>query len=152
MNFGKRYSFRQQSFLGKMFQRFYCVHHQNYHSGHKIIYHYNSGGERVKESTCVDTPCEDCDKRRACVYCGNPGDRFYHAVLKGKETIIMCHCSQECWSITFKALKKRKLKFTCSYCHKVITNLLRCGKCRVIHYCSRECQKADWKEHKAVCH
>lgn len=29
--------------------------------------------------------------------------------------------------------------------------LLMCGKCKSTYYCSRECQKADWKEHKKMC-
>ncbi len=29
--------------------------------------------------------------------------------------------------------------------------LLVCKRCRTAHYCSKECQHADWKEHKAVC-
>jgi TPR repeat protein len=26
-----------------------------------------------------------------------------------------------------------------------------CGECKDVHYCSRECQKADWRGHKKVC-
>ena len=26
-----------------------------------------------------------------------------------------------------------------------------CSACRMVHYCSVPCQKADWKEHKAGC-
>jgi MYND finger len=26
-----------------------------------------------------------------------------------------------------------------------------CSRCKTAQYCSRDCQKADWKEHKAVC-
>ncbi|KAI0062435.1 hypothetical protein BV25DRAFT_1855702 [Artomyces pyxidatus] len=29
--------------------------------------------------------------------------------------------------------------------------LRRCGKCRTVPYCSVECQKLDWKEHKNLC-
>ena len=28
---------------------------------------------------------------------------------------------------------------------------LYCGKCKTICYCSKECQTADWKDHKALC-
>jgi hypothetical protein len=27
----------------------------------------------------------------------------------------------------------------------------RCGRCKVVAYCGKEHQKADWKEHKKVC-
>ena len=26
-----------------------------------------------------------------------------------------------------------------------------CGRCEAVRYCSRECQRADWKAHKGVC-
>ena len=29
--------------------------------------------------------------------------------------------------------------------------LMRCGKCKSIGYCSKTCQKNDWKTHKAIC-
>ncbi|KAJ9652709.1 hypothetical protein H2201_009203 [Coniosporium apollinis] len=43
----------------------------------------------------------------------------------------------------------------CASCAKTKSNsgidLKRCAKCQTTHYCSRECQKADWKKHKRVC-
>jgi hypothetical protein len=35
------------------------------------------------------------------------------------------------------------------HCDSVI--LSRCGKCKRVHYCSRECQKKDFKKHKYLC-
>ncbi|CAD6577525.1 MAG: hypothetical protein ASARMPREDX12_008386 [Alectoria sarmentosa] len=44
---------------------------------------------------------------------------------------------------------------TCAKCHKtqaeVSLPLKRCAKCQNQWYCSRDCQKADWKSHKAFC-
>jgi hypothetical protein len=31
------------------------------------------------------------------------------------------------------------------------TKLFKCGSCQSVRYCSKECQKADWKEHKVLC-
>ena len=40
----------------------------------------------------------------------------------------------------------------CKLCGKTGRNLLRCSRCRIAHYCSSECQVADWKkEHKNEC-
>ena len=40
----------------------------------------------------------------------------------------------------------------CSGCNKQGNDMLRCAKCKKAHYCSRECQIADWKlKHKTVC-
>lgn len=36
------------------------------------------------------------------------------------------------------------IPFICSYCYKRFTKLSRCSKCRIVRYCSKECQKADW--------
>ncbi|CAM6085172.1 unnamed protein product [Calypogeia fissa] len=44
---------------------------------------------------------------------------------------------------------------SCITCHKLESDLgeklKNCAKCPNTLYCSRECQKADWKQHKRVC-
>lgn len=45
-------------------------------------------------------------------------------------------------------------KFACSACGKLPefgAALLRCGRCKRASYCNSACQKAHWREHKAVC-
>lgn len=41
----------------------------------------------------------------------------------------------------------------CTSCKKAPpeVNLKRCAKCSTTPYCSRDCQKADWKSHKKIC-
>ncbi|KAJ3104609.1 hypothetical protein HDU96_008861 [Phlyctochytrium bullatum] len=41
-------------------------------------------------------------------------------------------------------------KGACNKCGST-GELKQCSKCKVAEYCSRECQVADWKEHKKVC-
>ena len=40
----------------------------------------------------------------------------------------------------------------CAHCHQDFEKILTCSRCRDRHYCSRKCQKADWKNHKKTCH
>lgn len=39
----------------------------------------------------------------------------------------------------------------CKTCLKENVKLLHCGRCKSVFYCSKDCQKKDWKSHKAVC-
>eukprot|EP00245_Coleochaete_scutata_P014569 TRINITY_DN6255_c0_g1_i1.p1 TRINITY_DN6255_c0_g1~~TRINITY_DN6255_c0_g1_i1.p1 ORF type:complete len:285 (-),score=54.45 TRINITY_DN6255_c0_g1_i1:711-1565(-) len=38
----------------------------------------------------------------------------------------------------------------CVLCHSEL-HLMKCGRCRKVYYCSRDCQTRDWKNHKAIC-
>lgn len=38
----------------------------------------------------------------------------------------------------------------CNNCSKENAKL-RCSKCKLVYYCSNECQKQDWKKHKLIC-
>lgn len=39
----------------------------------------------------------------------------------------------------------------CAKCSKPVKTPKRCGRCKAVVYCSRECQSADWKKHKKSC-
>ena len=43
-----------------------------------------------------------------------------------------------------------RLTGSCSNCFK-FGEFAKCSRCRKVCYCSRECQKAHWKEHKKEC-
>lgn len=51
----------------------------------------------------------------------------------------------------FRNLPRVNFLGMCKTCHKENVKLLTCGRCKSVHYCSKDCQKKDWKSHKAVC-
>jgi tetratricopeptide (TPR) repeat protein len=43
-------------------------------------------------------------------------------------------------------------KHHCAYCNNMSEQKLkRCARCKDVYYCSTECQKKDWKDHKPKC-
>jgi ankyrin repeat protein len=44
------------------------------------------------------------------------------------------------------------LQNTFKICNKCLSpGILRCGACKSMLYCSQECQKKDWPDHKVLC-
>lgn len=39
----------------------------------------------------------------------------------------------------------------CANCNKILTQVMRCGRCNKAMYCGRACQVAHYKQHKAIC-
>ncbi|EPS42385.1 hypothetical protein H072_3631 [Dactylellina haptotyla CBS 200.50] len=39
----------------------------------------------------------------------------------------------------------------CANCMTASEDLKHCARCKSVNYCSRDCQKANWKHHKKVC-
>ena len=56
--------------------------------------------------------------------------------------------------MAYKTVARPKSSNTMSLCHNCFMeskHLKKCKDCAGVWYCSRECQKQDWKEHKQVC-
>lgn len=46
---------------------------------------------------------------------------------------------------------KKKIKLReCGNCGK-IGNMVKCSRCLSVYYCSLDCQKNEWKQHKKIC-
>jgi hypothetical protein len=39
----------------------------------------------------------------------------------------------------------------CAFCGKKDGSFMKCSRCKAANYCSKECQKGDWKKHKGAC-
>lgn len=39
----------------------------------------------------------------------------------------------------------------CANCQSMKADFKHCGKCKIVRYCSRECQAKNWSSHKQVC-
>ena len=58
--------------------------------------------------------------------------------------------SSQSWSVSMAP----NFGASCSYCHALAeqgTSFKRCKNCKIVHYCSRLCQKKDRAQHKGVC-
>jgi len=55
------------------------------------------------------------------------------------------------------SIKERIAQNHCNTCKKTTDELIdtqkfkKCSKCKLIYYCSRECQVKDWPKHKEIC-
>ena len=47
--------------------------------------------------------------------------------------------------------KKDVVTFKCSYCYLQLDKVLNCASCMSRKYCSKNCQRLDWKQHKIWC-
>lgn len=54
------------------------------------------------------------------------------------------------WQKLF-AIVKKQAGPRCAKCKQQPDDLKLCTGCKTASYCSRECQKTDWKEHKVIC-
>lgn len=93
-----------------------------------------------------------------CDVCGNipKTPEFSHilpsAIYKSVQTTVLC--SSVCRNIYIKAMRKcedLQIMAICTTCGKNQKKMDKCSRCRDVYYCSKECQKSDWKSHKITC-
>ena len=69
------------------------------------------------------------------------------------EKAAILHRATDCRAKMSAAEQNQRELYTCAACDKDLTaqNPKRCAACRLVAYCSKECQKAHWKAHKKDC-
>lgn len=92
---------------------------------------------------------------------GKPCGDIVHNVLMGKDGHT-CHRDQTVLNhlktiqqlaenMENDALHEHEIVCICRHCSKRGKGYAACARCLTAHYCSRECQKKDWKKHKKSC-
>jgi MYND finger len=73
-----------------------------------------------------------------------------YEVAKHLNEKVPCNCLDD---MVPDMRKERIAMAECFCCHKKgnVTKILQCKNCKVVQYCSRECQVKDWPIHKALC-
>jgi hypothetical protein len=77
-----------------------------------------------------------------------------HTLVKYLRKNIPCKCLDEKYK-EVKSITKMGVCFNsqCSIPDRMVErkSMLYCTRCRQVNYCSAECQKAAWPEHKELC-
>lgn len=133
-------------------------------------------GRPAKSSICysdsegsltVSLSCKDCPKMAVephCLSClsnmancdRTKGD---HTLISQVDGIIyLCMtCSKRCKKAfreklaTTYAEHEIQTGFICNKCKKIDMSMQRCSACKMVRYCSPECQRSDWSTHKPYC-
>jgi hypothetical protein len=92
-----------------------------------------------------------CGNCKATPYCGPvcaKADQKAHAEICSSQRKFTVGAKCEI-GVNLEHKSSLSMIHYCFHCKKQAS--LRCGACRVARYCSRACQKQDWKKHKRVC-
>ena len=113
-------------------------------------YHDEDGQRSANTSLPLDQSILDDD----CMLLLGILARLY---LEG-ETSTCCECDLYQWKTHLFGANRHTVspKNHCHTCHDLVIRdddhpLWKCGKCKNIYYCSKECQKTDWPNHIDSC-
>jgi len=108
--------------------------------------------------------------KKTCGVCGKEADKSktslegFHSIDSNHHEFFFAHVCQykghsPCYFEAKQLMKKstleeedvkKKKTYNCAKCNKVCEGGA-CANCKSVHYCSKECQRAHWSDHKMFC-
>src|SRR6218665_1278061 len=118
----------------------------------------NPSGPNLQEIKVKDQNDAIADKSgELCVYCRLENSKM----KKCTKCKSAAYCSRECQRADWKRHKTEcqtqelpstlPLMSRCNSCGVLGTEMKKCSQCKSACYCSPECQRRDWKNHKITC-
>ena len=112
----------------------------------------------MEEATCAH--CFEPDAKFRCPMCDDQvycNEACCEADLQNHNPGPEGHCADmsipcfQCFDgmRPFDLFFCQRCRFQCKVCNKTSTN--NCAKCHSVQYCSKQCQLADWPNHKRLC-
>jgi hypothetical protein len=147
---------------------------------YSILLAYNDNNNLVvttfHERQCMKTYIDSISKKVVkCIVC-NRGcgmlGRLVDHIEKGDNPLlgsipmprINCHsyspyCGLECYKYETKKYAQQSGGRVCETCCRLDLivdedsklSMKACSRCHNVHYCSKECQRLDWSNHKLIC-
>lgn len=110
------------------------------------------------------TVLKSIDQHRKVLFIGSPGlatiihDLTFPAMESRKDAVkaeivippLVNQFDQNQTKKVIHDIRNILLDLRCQTCGNRL-DLQRCGRCKQVRYCSYECQKADWPQHKLIC-
>lgn len=137
-----------------------CLHKIKPNERKRVIFYNTKEGEEKRVVLCFTCPMQHVHIIGFCPECGKAVEegRKVMCVVKSDTLVhVRILCSAECvrsLENVYKLKAEQKgleHKSMCLGCTKTYSGSLRCSVCKFATYCSKECQRADWKDHKVRC-
>jgi len=124
---------------------------------------YIAGGKAIQHFIYTCLTCSRSTCEQYCMNCGKQPVLPMYSIgdsTMGSINVTLCVCKTlVCRRAVLKLLRQfvegyctgASLARECAQCRVVPEKVLLCGRCKVVCYCGKECQRLHWPTHKIGC-